>query len=186
MENDRLEATARVVAGVADRRDAVRSLGMLGLGALAARGLAGQGPSADGILEAEAKSKKKKKSKKPKPGPAGAAGPTGPTGPTGATGATGAIEAASTTEVFQNAQLANTLFATEVVTPRCPNVNSKVLGGGFDCAVSGALSGEVTVNAAFPTERNGNTPEGFQVEFTRTGVLVSSPIVVTAFVKCTV
>jgi hypothetical protein len=109
----------------------------------------------------------------------GARGPTGPTGPTGD------IDAASTTEDFQNAQLSPVLNETATLTPRCPNVNSRVLGGGFDSAVSGALTGEVTVNAAFPTPRDGNTPEGFQVEFTRTGVLVQQNILVTAFVKCT-
>jgi hypothetical protein len=86
--------------------------------------------------------------------------------------------------VFENAQLGPVLFETATLTPRCANVNSTVLGGGFDGAVSGSLSGEVTVNAAFPIAGDGNSPPGFQVEFTRTGIIVPGNIVVTAFVKC--
>ena len=196
MDPTRFDAALRTFAVSTGRRDAVRSLGALGLGALGALGLSDaagaegkrrkkrRGPqrnqkeSASRSVGAEAKKKKKK----PKPGPAGSAGPTGPTG---STGPTGAIDAASTFEDFLNAQLQPNLNETATLNPTCPNVNSKVLGGGFDTGVSGGVGGEVTVNAAFPTASFGNTPEGFQVEFTRTGVLVQQNIVVTAFVKCT-
>ncbi len=197
MDPSRFEDTLRTFAAAAGRRDAVRSLAALGLGAVSALGLAGdadgaggkrrskhrdrqrkQKDSASGAAGAEAKKKKKKA----KPGPAGPGGPTGPAGPTGATGS---IDNLSTIDVFQNAQLGGNLFDTATLTPRCPDVNGKVLGGGFDCAVSGGLSSEVTVNAAFPTARDGDTPEGFQVEFTRTATVVSGNIAVTAFVKCT-
>lgn len=196
MDQSRFDATLRRFAAAAGRRDAVRSLGALGLGALAALGLTGdaanardkrrgkrRGPQRNqhkpGPASAGAEAKKKKK---PKPGPAGPGGPTGPTGPMGAAGA---IDKFTTIDVFQNAQLGGNLFDTATLTPRCPDVNSKVLGGGFDCAVSGGLSSEITVNAAFPTARDGDTPEGFQVEFTRTDTVVSGAISVTAFVKCT-
>jgi hypothetical protein len=200
MDPTRFEAMLRSFAASAGRRDAVRSLGAVGLGALAALGLSGdadgakgkrrqkrrernrnQKASAPGGAGVEAKQKKKK----PKPGPAGAAGPAGPTGPTGLTGPTGAIGADSTVDNFENAQLQPILNETATLNPKCPNVNSKVLGGGFDTGVSGGVGGEVTVNAAFPTEGNFVTPEGFQVEVTRTGTLVQQNILVTAFVKCT-
>jgi hypothetical protein len=197
MDLSRFENTLQTFAAAAGRRDAVRSLGALGLGALAALGLTGDATNASdkrrdkrrgpqrnqhkpGPASAGAEAKKKKK--KPKPGPAGPGGPLGPTGPTGAAGA---IDKFTTIDVFENAQLGGNLFDTATLTPRCPNVNGKVLGGGFDCAVSGGLSSEITVNAAFPTARDGATPEGFQVEFTRTATVVSGDIVVTAFVKCT-
>ena len=195
MDSSRLDAALRSFAAAAGRRDAVRSLGALGLGALAALGLSGDAGARDErgkkrrdrqrnrkASASEAIGAEARKKKKSKPGPAGPGGPTGPTGPTGPAGS---IANFSTIDVFQNAQLGGALFDTATLTPRCPDVNGKVLGGGFSCAVSGGLSSEVTVNAAFPTARDGDTPEGFQVEFTRTGTAVSGSIVVTAFVKCT-
>jgi hypothetical protein len=211
VDHSRFDASVRAFAASGGRRDAIRSLSAVGLSILAAVGLRGDAtgagkrrkkhrsrqrgrtasassganppvaptdeldvaPVADGLVEAEAR-------KKSKPGP------TGPTGPTGATGATGPTGPAALTDVFENAQLGPNVGDTATLNPTCPNVNSKALGGGFDGAVGGALSGEVTVNAAFPTARNGDTPEGFQVEFTRTGAIVSGNIVVTAFVKCTI
>lgn len=194
MDPNRFDSMLRALAAAAGRRDAVRSLGALGLGGLAALGLT---DNADGkrrdtrrgrqrkqraSASTSAGAEAKKKKKKPKPGPVGPGGPTGPTGPTGAPGS---IDAFSTIDVVENTQLGGNLFDIATLALKCPDVNSKVLGGGFDCAVSGGLSSEVTVNAAFPTEKDGATPEGFQVEFTRTGTVVSGNIVVTAFVRCT-
>jgi hypothetical protein len=118
------------------------------------------------------------KKKKPKPKP----GPTGPTGPRGPTGATGTVA----TAFFSAAtQLPATLNAAAGLTLTCDNVSQKVLGGGYATGVSGAQSGDVTVNAAFPTDANGNTPQGYQVNFTRTGTLTGDKVTVSAFLVCT-
>jgi hypothetical protein len=100
---------------------------------------------------------------------------TGPAGP------------ASISQVNQSTLLttANAPLDTVVtVTARCPNLNSKVLGGGFATGVEGANSDEITANAAFPIQASGNDPEGYQVKFTRTNTNVSGNIVITAFVNC--
>jgi hypothetical protein len=216
MDANRFDASLRALATSAGRREAVRSLGAVGLGLLAVLGLADgdagasgkrrkkrrghqrnhapspaetSGPAppaslahdsggetaATGLVGAEAKKKKPK----PKPGPTG---PIGPTGPTGATGATGTVA----TAFFSAAtQLPATLNAAAALTLTCKHLSQNVLGGGYATGVSGAQSGDVTVNAAFPTEASGNTPQGYQVNFTRTGTLSGGLVTVSAFLVCT-
>lgn len=97
MDTNRFDQSLQLFAGATGRRDAVRSLGVIGTALLAALGLSsaqaknnhggggkrrgGKGggdgaPDAARAVQAERKRKGKKK-----PGPAGPTGPTGPTGP---------------------------------------------------------------------------------------------------------
>jgi hypothetical protein len=214
MDLNRFDTALRAFAASAGRRDAVRSLGALGLGLLAALGLkptdaaatdtrrrkrrgrqrdqedAAPGPTdptppdasdaepATGTHEpsvAEPVVAQARK-KRPKRGPAGPAGPTGPTG------ATGPAPPDLFTEFLD---IPATLNATRTIDLTCTDLESRVLGGGFDTGVEGSQSGDITVNAALPTSADGDTPEGFRVTFTRTGTASGGPISVTAFVLCT-
>lgn len=109
------------------------------------------------------------------PGAAGAAGPTGPTGVAGPVDAT--IQIAQDT-------LDAVLNQTRTIEARCPNLNSRLLGGGFDTGVSGATGNDIEVNLAAPFAATASATAGYRIRVTRRGTTSGGLVQVSAYAIC--
>jgi hypothetical protein len=88
MKESRLDTSPKVLEIAVHRRDAMRSLGAVGMALLAALGLHGA-VAKNARSDNSARHKSRSKNKRSKPGPPGAAGSPGTSGPQGSTGPAG-------------------------------------------------------------------------------------------------